>query len=106
MAVQDSLAGELAIDKPPGDYGDIAPCGFDRDLRPQLLRCDQIGEQRETDAGPLDAHQFVEQGKPVEPHPAGRKEITALERRASAGALPRVDPTKRSRKLVWRTLAP
>ena len=48
----------------------------------------------------------MEQGKPVEPHPAGRKEITALERRASAGALPRFDPTKRRRKLVWRTLEP
>ena len=55
-----------------------------------FFAADQIGEQPQADAGPLDAHQFVEQGKPVEPHPAGRKEITALERRASAGALPRV----------------
>jgi len=48
LDVQDSLVGELAIDKPVGDCADVAPCGFDRDLRPQLLRCDQIGEQRET----------------------------------------------------------
>jgi hypothetical protein len=59
--VQDRLAGELAIDKPAGDSADLAPWGFDRDLRLQLFGCDQIGEQREANSGPLDAHQFVEQ---------------------------------------------
>jgi hypothetical protein len=53
--VQDRLAGEFAIDKPAGDRADVAPWGFDRDLQPQLFGCDQIGEQREADAGPLDA---------------------------------------------------
>ena len=81
--VQDRLAGELAIDKPAGDCADLAPWRLDRDLRPQLLCGDQIGEQSEADTGPLDAHQFVEQGKPVEPHPSGRKKITAFEGRAS-----------------------
>jgi hypothetical protein len=57
--------------------------GFDCDPRPQLFCYDYIGEQREADAGPLDAHQFVEQGKPVEPHPAGRKKIAAFEARVS-----------------------
>jgi hypothetical protein len=31
--VQDRLAGELAIDKLTGDRTDLAPGGFDRDLR-------------------------------------------------------------------------
>ena len=60
--VQDRLAGKFAIDKSAGDCADLAPWGFDRDLRPQPFCGDQIGEQREADAGALDAHQFVEQG--------------------------------------------
>ena len=54
--MQDRLAGELAVDKPMGDGGDLAPRGFDRDPRPQLTCYDQISEQREADAGPLDTH--------------------------------------------------
>src|SRR5689334_7821196 len=60
--VQDRLAGEFPIDEPAGDRADLAPWGFDRDLRPQLFCRDQIGEQREADAGALDTHQLVEQG--------------------------------------------
>jgi hypothetical protein len=67
--VQDRLAGELPIDKPAGDRADLAPWGLDRNLRSQLFCGDQIGEQREADAGTLDAHQFVEQGKPVDRTP-------------------------------------
>jgi hypothetical protein len=53
------LASELAIDKPAGDRANFAPWGFDRYLRPQLFCCDEVGEQRETDTCPFDAHQFV-----------------------------------------------
>jgi hypothetical protein len=42
--VQDRLAGELAIDESAGDGADLAPWGFDRDLRPQLFCCYQICE--------------------------------------------------------------
>jgi hypothetical protein len=42
--VQDRLASELTIDEPAGDRPDLAPWGFDCDLRPQLFCCDQIGE--------------------------------------------------------------
>jgi hypothetical protein len=48
-------------------------------LRPQLSCGDQIGEQGQADAGPLDAHQFVKQGKPVEAHSSAGKEITAFD---------------------------
>jgi hypothetical protein len=48
-------------------------------VRLQLFGCDQIGEKREADASPLDAHQFVEQGKSVQPDPAGREKISAFE---------------------------
>src|SRR5215469_8523251 len=77
--VENRLTGELAIDEPASDRADLIPWLFDRDLRSQLFRGDEIGEQREADAGPLDAHQFVKQGEPIEPHTAGRKEVTALE---------------------------
>jgi hypothetical protein len=77
--VQDRLTSELTVDKPTGDSADLTPSDFDRDLWPQLFGCDQIGEQREADAGALGVNQFVEQGKSVEPNPAGRKEIAALE---------------------------
>ena len=80
--MQDRLAGELTIDQPAGDRTDLAPWGFYCDLRPQAFCCNQFGEQREANAGPLYAHQFVEQGKPVDPHSAGRKEITAREAHA------------------------
>src|SRR5690348_10092610 len=50
----------------------------------KLLCCDQIGEQCEADAGPLDAHQFVKQSKPIEPHSAGREEVADFEGRASS----------------------
>jgi hypothetical protein len=43
--VQDRLASELAIDQPTGDRADLAPWCLDRNLRPQLLCCDQIREQ-------------------------------------------------------------
>ena len=57
--------------------------GLDRDLRAQLVCRDQIGEKAEADAGPLNAHQFVKEGEPVEPHPARPKKITAFECRVS-----------------------
>src|SRR6476659_1195885 len=40
-----------------------------------FFAADQIGEQPQANAGPLDAHQFVEQGKPVEPHPPVAKKL-------------------------------
>jgi hypothetical protein len=54
--VQHRLAGKLAIDKPSRDRADLAPWSFDRDLRPQLFGCDQIGKEGEADAGPLNTH--------------------------------------------------
>ena len=44
--VQDRLAGEFAVDQAAGDRADLAPWRLDRDLRPQLLGRDQLGEQR------------------------------------------------------------
>jgi hypothetical protein len=49
--VEDRLACELTIDETTGDRADLAPWRFDGDLRPQLSRRDQIGEEREADPG-------------------------------------------------------
>src|SRR5258708_4362564 len=81
--VQHGFAGEFAIDQAAGDRADFAPRRLDRDLRPQFLRLDHLGQQSWSDAGALDANQLVEQGEPVELHPAGAEEPTALKSRAA-----------------------
>jgi hypothetical protein len=44
-----------------GDSTDLTPWGFDRDLRLHLFGCEQIGEQREANAGPM-ARAFIVDG--------------------------------------------
>src|SRR5579872_1195378 len=77
--VQNRLAGEVAVDKPLSDGADLVPAGLDRDLRLQPTVRDFGREEREADAGALDAHQLVEQRQAVKPRAAGTKKAAALD---------------------------
>src|SRR5437870_12623492 len=77
--VQYRLAGEVAVDQAVRDRADLAPRRLDRDLRPQFPGRDQLGQQRESDARALDAHQLVKQCEAVKPRAAGTEEFATLE---------------------------
>src|SRR5690348_17251907 len=77
--MQYRLADELALDQPSSDRADLAPRRLDRDLRVQFLGRNQLGQQTEANARPLNAHQLVKQGQATQSRSAGREEFPAVD---------------------------